>query len=249
MWVVFDTCGLLDLVERDQAARNALTGRIRYFWETWKSENTNNTNPIRLWFPPITVGEAALLQFPSYRTSRWRDEGRLTDDELTRLVNVAYEAIRLLDPAVRGNLQRRLPGLDFELVVGEPAGAVSRLAMRYFADHRKNPAYLHCERGRVKSLGDTADQLAFEFALAVAQSTETTTVFVTSDYGLLATLQGLGVDRHRVKILDSKVRHLRLQGPDAEPMDIQCIRNENVCQGVRTGAHVPCQKWPQSLVF
>ena len=248
MWVVFDSCALLDLIEQNESTRNKLVGRLKNSWASCAREGTQN-EPIRLWFPPITIGEVALLQFPSYRTSRWRGRNQIADETLRNQVNVAFEAIGLLDPAMPLNLQRRLPGLDFELVISEPGHTVSRLALHYFADHRKSPAYLHCEFGRVKSIGDTADQLAFEYALAVAQSTKTTTVFLTSDFGLLATLQGLGVDRHRVELVNSKNPLQQLQGPNAELMKLQCPGNVEICQGVRRGTRIPCERWPRSITL
>lgn len=243
MWAILDSSAVLDLVERDDMQRRQLVTHLREIAGTTGFAYPEE-QPITLWVPPIALGELALLTFPAYRVSRaYRP---LNNIELNRQVNVAWEAIGLLDPNRISNLRQRLPSLNFTVNTCPPSDAVASVAWETFTSHRKNQRYLHCEEGRIKSIGDTADQLVFELAYALGLAVKTGAVLVSSDRGLLTSVQRMNTyaSSVRLALIDSKNPTRRLQGEDAYTYGSMCPGKTDRCQSQRTDSRTDCKFWP-----
>lgn len=245
MWVILDSSAVLDLVERSDAERRQLVTRLKEIAGP-TGFNYPEDQQVRLWVPPIAVGELALLTFPAYRVTQSRV--RLSKKVLNNKLNVAWEAISLLDPEKIGNLRQRLPSLNFVVTAALPNDAVASLAWQTFTKHRKNQQYLHCDGGRIKSIGDTADQLAFELAYALAFTVQTGAVLMSSDSDLLGSAQQIRTYQTvKLALIDSKNPTRRLQGDAPYMIASRCPGDMERCQGMRTDDRTECTLWPRQV--
>ena len=239
MWTVIDTSAVLDLVERGDQHRNQLVANLRDVARLLKQPEDQ---PMTLWVPPIALGELALLTYPAYRVSRATRQ--LDDNELNRRINLAWEATVLFDPLHIGNLRQRLPGLNFRVSASPPSEEVASLAWAGFAAHRRDQRNLHCYNGQIKSIGSTADQLAFELAYALAFKVKSGAAFVSSDADLLASVQQMRTYEHvKLALVDSKNPGRRLQGEGCYVFGSLCPKDESVCQSQRASRTTDCGKW------